>query len=307
MFKYTIIIPTHNRHDYLERSMRYFACFEANVMYVDSSVKAYKGDFSDNIQYIHLEGMSFPQKALFAIDKCHTEYIAFCADDDFLIEASVRQGVDKLKGNNSCTAVVGRYIGFDENFSGDFFEILNYSEWPTVNLDNKTNVANFFSNYHQILWSLYKKDTIKLAYEIISEAEFSNDNFIEIVIGTVCAGSGGIMFIDESWGVREISLSQHWGNRHKSLREIHKTDEIQQDIDLFNNLITEKLQSGLGEIALHHYLFSNKKSLSKTLLDAIKIVIPPKLKSFLMEKKRRVCDRSNALDKIAGILNGKRI
>jgi glycosyltransferase domain-containing protein len=305
MFKYTIVVPTHNRHDYLERSMRYFSCFEANVIYVDSSVKAYKGDFSDNIQYIHLEGMSFPQKALYAIDKCQTEYIAFCADDDFLIEASVLQGVDKLNGDNSCTAVVGRYIGFDEKFSGDFFEILNYSEWPLVNLDNKANVANFFSSYHQILWSLYNKDAIKLAYEIISEAKFSNDNFIEIVIGTVCAGSGGIMFIDDSWGVREISLTQHWGNRHKSLREIHKTTGIQQDIALFNKLIAEKLQPGLGEIALHNYFFSNKNSLSRALLDFVKVFIPPKLKCFLTEKRRRLCERSNTLDNIAEILNDK--
>jgi glycosyltransferase domain-containing protein len=266
-------VPTHNRHYYLQRSIAYFSVFNAEVIFVDSSSKPYLGKLTPNIKYIHCPEMSFYKKALFAINKSKTEFIAFCADDDFLIEESLNIGKSRLEENKNLTASVGRYLGFDETFNGEIYKIQNYAAWPDVETVPRQNIVNFMSNYHQILWAIYRKDTIRNAYEIIEEANFSNDNFIELVIATLCCGTGGIALIDDFWGVREIANGDHWGKRHSALHSAQNTEIFINDVQKFTSLLDPFIGDGNAKLAIDCYLKSSELKTNRTLLRRTKILI----------------------------------
>ena len=41
---FTIVIPTHNRHDCLDRSIKYFSESSIKIIYCDSTQTKYKGE-----------------------------------------------------------------------------------------------------------------------------------------------------------------------------------------------------------------------------------------------------------------------
>ncbi len=289
MFKYTIVVPSHNRHQYLERSIKYFSNFEANIIYVDSSAQPYTKKLPHNICYFHLPFLSFPEKALFAIKQCHTEYIAFCADDDFLIESSLLIGITNLNANKKLTASVGHYLAFNENFNGEFFKPGKHVDWPDVERDCQKNIINYLSNYHQILWALYRRSTIELAYETIVKSKFSNDNFIELVIATVCAGTGGVSFIDQYWGVRELSADDHWGLRHSSLHTIKNFSEISNDVECFVRYLEPVVGKKNAWMAWNCYIEAGR---SKDKYLIIRQVIPNRI--WALARKLKKTEKVNA-------------
>ena len=58
----TIIIPTHERHGVLRRSIDYYQSFDCNILIVDSSSKKLNYEFPGNVIYKHLPGVSFAKK-----------------------------------------------------------------------------------------------------------------------------------------------------------------------------------------------------------------------------------------------------
>lgn len=89
MNDFTLIVPTHNRHHYLKRSIEYFKELNARVIYCDSSQVKYSGVLPSNIEYLHTPNLNFAEKILNAISVVNTSKIALCADDDFILLESL--------------------------------------------------------------------------------------------------------------------------------------------------------------------------------------------------------------------------
>ena len=110
MNNFTLIIPTHNRHSYLKRSIEYFKNLEAKVIYCDSSLQPYNKGLPSNIEYIHLPNKSFSEKILITLDKINTSFVALCADDDFILLDSLYKGCDILNKNTNFATILGNNI-----------------------------------------------------------------------------------------------------------------------------------------------------------------------------------------------------
>src|SRR3954468_16237273 len=96
----TLLIPTHNRHNYLERAIAYYGPMPINIVIVDSSAKAY--DVSrDNISYFHLPTHTLTGKISYALELIKTPYVVMSADDDFLLPEKVQACIDFLDKNPS--------------------------------------------------------------------------------------------------------------------------------------------------------------------------------------------------------------
>jgi len=224
VFKYTIIVPTHNRHAYMARSVGYFANFSANIIYVDSSNNPYQGELCNNMQYIH----------------CN-------------------KGIRALEDDDKLAASVGFYAGFYKCFDGNFFQLGKVGQWPNVSSASADNIENFLSDYRQILWALYRREAIETAYQIICEAEFSNDNFIELVIAALCAYNG-IAFIDDFWGVREVSPDDHWGSRHTALTLLIGSEALDNDFSKYYQYLEPIIGRSNAVLAVNSYLNGQKCS-----------------------------------------------
>ncbi len=178
----TIIVPTHNRHKYLKRSMEYFKNLDAEIIYCDSSLEKYSEELYSNINYLHLPNENFASKVLIALERITTNFVALCADDDFILFESLNEGCNILNNNKKINTVIGKTIFFHEKFDGFFYENSNFNPRQIV-FSPSENEKSFFSDYTQILWGLFRKENLLTSYKLIKEANFSNENFFEITIG----------------------------------------------------------------------------------------------------------------------------
>lgn len=309
MNNFTLIIPTHNRHNYLKRSMDYFKNLKAEVVYCDSSSEKYEGELNNNVRYLHLPDKKFAEKILLAITEVNTDFVAMCADDDFVIIESLYEGVDFLMQNRNYKTTVGKYIGFNADFDGGFYPM--YQKLPEdINIGVDKNAEVFFKNYYQILWSMYDKKVVAKAFKIINEAKFHNDNFIEMVIGACACFEGGIKFLNEIWGVREMSSQEHWGSRHVPIISM-KIAEVNGDYQKFKKLVDFDTFTGCADRLMSSYLNGHikntgsfRKTISKMMPETLKKIFR-KSKVFGESERKIVLDQTSSelLGPIIHLLN----
>lgn len=282
MNNFTLIIPTHNRHHYLKRSMEYFKNLKAEVVYCDSSPKKYEGELNNNVRYLHLPDKKFAEKILFALTEVKTDFVAMCADDDFVIIESLYEGVDFLMQNKNYKTTVGKYIGFNADFDGGFYPI--YQKLPEdIDIGVDKNAEVFFKNYYQLLWSMYDKKVLAKAFKIINEAKFNNDNFIEMVIGACACFEGGIKFLKNIWGVREINAQEHWGTRHVPIMSM-EIAETNGDYHKFKELVDFNTFAGCADAVMHSYLNGHTKN-TGSFRNTISKMMPETLKKMIRKSK----------------------
>ena len=253
MDNFTLIIPTHNRHQYLGRSIEYFQSLNANVIYCDSSIQPYNIPLPSNIEYIHLPNKSFSEKILITIDKINTSFVALCADDDFILLDSLYKGCDILNKNTNFATIHGNSIEFLKEFDCNFHANHIFTE-DNLSGSTEEKVIKLFSEYRQLLWGMYKKNILMDTFEIINRANFKNDNFYEMVLGVIAADNGDIKFLEDVWSVREYSQDSHWAIRHKALYYYKQDKDIKSDIKTYINLVNQFTKNGIGELALDNYL-----------------------------------------------------
>lgn len=257
MNNFTLIIPTHNRHEYLRRSISYFKNLKAQVIYCDSSPNPYNKITSSNILYLHLPNYSFAEKILHALNLIKTDFVALCADDDFILIESLYQAEYILSTESSIKTIIGENIFFCKNHNGNFYHLNSFIP-QEINHSPIANASNFFSNYEQILWGIYDKKILVKSFEIIKKAKYSNDNFIELTIGAIVCFSGGIKFLDNIWSIRELSNDDHWGTRHKNIKYIHEDKNIKRDFKTYKTLVDELTIKGYSDLILKKYLNLNR-------------------------------------------------
>jgi glycosyltransferase domain-containing protein len=257
-----IIIPTHNRHSYLKRSIEYFKNIDANIIYIDSSDSSFSGEIYSNIKYFHTPTKTFPEKILYALEQIESSYIALCADDDFIIIDTLYKGVQCLEKEKSISTIIGNNLGFHENFDGKFYHDTTF-KFTTPLVFLQKNVKSFFNNYRQILWGLYRKPILEKSFKMILCSKFQNDNFIELVLGGICCDQGGIMILNEIWSVRELSAKEHWGDKHKSIAEYYFKNSSKTDFKNFYKNFDHVTSQGYAKKILFAYLNMSKTTFVK--------------------------------------------
>jgi glycosyltransferase domain-containing protein len=256
--------------------MEYYKNLDADVIYCDSSPEKYEGKLHGNVKYLHLPDKKFSKKIVIALTDIKTDFIAMCADDDFILIDSLYKGVNFLAQNKNYKTAVGKYIGFNEVFDGEFYSI--YQKIPEdIDIGYDKNGEVFFKNYYQILWAMYDKDVLLKAFQIINEAKFYNDNFIELTIGACVCYEGGIKFIKDIWGVREISTKEHWGTRHVPIMSM-KIAEKNGDYQKFKELVDFNTFVGCADGIMNSYLNGHRKNIGSSLKNTIIRIIPKYIK-----------------------------
>ncbi len=279
----TLIIPSHNRHEYLERIFDYYKDANFKVVCCDSSEKKYNKYIPENIKYYHFPNMNFKQKMFRTISDSDTEYIVCCADDDFIIKRAIQNGLDFLNQNVDYNSFVGNYLSYYRSFDGCFYQGSEKSSYiPSLGVQN---IDSFMRNYYMILWSLYRKKDLLVAYDIMINTNFYNDNFIELIIGITLASKGKIKISNENWGIREIDLSgDHWGKRHVSLC-LEDNVKLQNDIDSIKTASNDRILENAFEIGLNAYIDFCNSYMNISCRKKLKMFISKILRGFLSDKQ----------------------
>lgn len=253
-----IVIPTHERPAYLRRCLVYYANFACRIVVCDSSEIGYQEEIPQNVNYYHLPGRRFAEKVSFMLSLVEEDLIALVPDDDFLFEGALISGADILRKGSALRACVGDVLAYPDKPP---FQVISRCAGNAANADSSNaelNICTYLSKYHQILWSLFRRDTLMLCFESIQEAKFENENFFELFIATICAGQGGIHYLDDYWILREVTQHEHWGGRHVSITK-ESVILMEADVGKFRQMIDRLLFVGAGDLALSAYLSKEKK------------------------------------------------
>lgn len=109
----TVIIPAHNRPHRLQRLLDYYSGTGIKILIPDSSDKEFKGKIdSPDVTYIHRPRMHFFNKIREVLPLIQTDYVFYCADDDFTVPEAIRQIVEFMDVNKDYSIVQGHYLTF---------------------------------------------------------------------------------------------------------------------------------------------------------------------------------------------------
>jgi hypothetical protein len=200
----------------------------------------------------------FAEKISFALSLAEQDLIALAPDDDFLFEGALYRGADILRKNPALRACVGDVLAFPDKPP---FRVIARGAGSAAGAGSSSaelNIRTYLAHYHQILWSVFRRDTLMLCFESIEQAGFENENFFELSIATLCSGKGGIHYLDDYWILREVTQDEHWGRRHVSITNDNVT-LMQSDVEKFRNLCDSTLFVGAGELALSAYLSKDER------------------------------------------------
>ncbi|WP_343089267.1 TIGR00180 family glycosyltransferase [Methanocalculus natronophilus] len=270
----TIVIPSHNRHDMIERSINYYKIFGIKCIYVDSTDVQYTiNDYYDNIQYLHLPGYSFVEKMIYALEKINTKFVCTCADDDFLIIHELINGYTFMQNNPDYVLYYGNSCSFlQDNGSFILQKKANAQEKRIVCGDKWNRAKSFFINYKNVLWSLSKRNVLLKGYKMLNLYHYKNHNFYELVLGTHFSFCGNIIISKDFWLVRE-NIKESWGRQHQSLVSIKQNNCLKKDCQNFFKTTDEELCYGYGRYCYRIYrVFVYKRKTLAYMLFPFKLI-----------------------------------
>ena len=160
----TLIIPTHNRPQFLRRLLYYYAAINetAKFLIVDSSepVRAAENreliaEYSSmlNVTHRHM-AEDFVTKCRIAVEEdVTTPFLAFCADDDFLLPDSLQRCLAELKSSPEFSAAQGIMVSLCTSKQNRCYAL------PVHNIDNNDAEARFKSlavDWFSTFYSVYR-------------------------------------------------------------------------------------------------------------------------------------------------------
>lgn len=263
-----IIIPTHKRQHYLNRVAWYYSHFDMQVYICDSTPgTSFNIDKYDNVNYIWCPEKNFYTKILHVLNTTNADFYATSPDDDFLKQETLMECYESMKEDSSYSMAVGKQAFFKENFKDDYFNTNVYAnglQGLSLHGSVLSNTIKFWSNYQNVLWTLFRKDMLIHAFELLVKQNYSSQNFIELTIGMSALVHGNIYVSKDYLNLRELIEGEHWGKAEVviSLSNYFKYNAMKSDIHKLWNLPKHHVVHRLG-ICLY-LVFGNKYIMAAT-------------------------------------------
>jgi len=212
--KISIIIPTYNRPYYLERVLAYLNSYKnitPVIIVLDSS---HNTEMIENIntikkynttQYKHFPSDIRPlQKLIKGVEFVTTDYLALCADDDFLTEEGVIESIKILDKDRSLYSVKGKNLFFttsmDNLIEYDWFSGLESSDC----IERLEAITKGF--FPSLIYQVFRTDQFKRMYSFMganSDLFPRNDTFGEYLYYFIVVATGKIGKLSLDLNIRD--------------------------------------------------------------------------------------------------------
>ena len=204
---FTIIIPTHDRHEILRRSIDYYKNFNCNILIADSSLKRIEHDFPDNFIYMHLPDLSYVKKILKAAQTVTTPYVCVTGDDDYFLEDGLQKGSSFLDANSDFVSVQGRYLKFElmKNqvvFSPKYDR--HVSSYSVTDDDIFSRVVSAYNPYMAQFASIHRTNVFVKSWRVFSDLSTPFISELATMLLPMCYGKHKV--IPVLWMARDAFL-----------------------------------------------------------------------------------------------------
>ena len=251
----TIIIPTHERHSLLLRAIDYYTNLNVHVIIVDSSVNKLRRILTSKFQYIHMPCEDFGSKIYNVMSQVTTKYSCLSADDDFLSESGLIQGIDFLEENDDYVSVQGRYINFDfKNYK--ITSAPMYTKALHHLVDGKSRlerVKQAFSPYMHQIYSVHRTEVLQKSFLAVSKIKVASP--VELSVVLVGAVYGKHMLLPKFWMARDTNVYSSTKNEEGQVEKINSYSFENNSVTLIVNPYNWAgyLQTADGELFKKNY------------------------------------------------------
>jgi glycosyltransferase domain-containing protein len=234
--KVTLVIPTYNRPEYLKRILNYYFPAGIHIVVCDSSKDASALAQTNRLTYLHTPEMSMTEKINLALAFVLTPFVFMCPDDDFIFIDSIAEGVDVLEKNANISSFQGVYFSYTNGEELKFNPMyLNSIGWDSFSDTAAGRFNAFYSNYHQLQYSLHRTQILKDAYGLLDSLKIRNYNLQELLVATVSLINGNNCNSLIIYGVRESAIRAivSYGTVTPNINQMLLSEEGRKERKLF--------------------------------------------------------------------------
>jgi glycosyltransferase domain-containing protein len=276
--KFTLIIPTRNRHNYLQRGIDYYGNTDLNVIIADSSEVKYPKEInSKNIKYIHFGGDIFSTKLKAVLDTITTPFCGMCADDDFILTESIAQCVRFLEASPDYSSVQGNYVSFSKLGKKIMVVPVLHGYKRQIDAESSSERINqMFSNYFHVFYAIHRTENLKEIFNSFDTA-IKNLNLLELYIAFISVINGKHKVLPVFYGARELIFAST-GQSSDNWIEISTKEKNRGIYDWFMNRISGKLsvKERISE-------GQSREICQKALAEYSSHIKPPSLKKIMID------------------------
>lgn len=199
-----MIIPTHERHKYLERVLDYYSSATFRIIVGDSTKIAFSNlHKSKNIEYYHLPDIPIIEKLNKMLKLVESLYAVFCADDDFITQNGLGQAIDFLDKNNAYVVAHGQYCSFEKKGGGYSWRMTGYEHYSMEQNDPVERFLYHFSKYKlPTFYAVHRTETLR--YNLTCAANYTDDvRFGELLPTLISVIHGKVKVLNVFYGARE--------------------------------------------------------------------------------------------------------
>lgn len=212
MSSVTIVIPTHNRHRYLVRSVNWFLQGGYDVVIADSTESAWQHSLQDDprVTYIHKPGpyAVYVDKVLAALQAVKTPMTAMCADDDFILYSGLEACADFLENHEDYAFCQG-YAYLFQTIAG------RHAVWPMPydyhDVESPDWLQRVIATKSTVYYGLNRTAALLEAFEFLSEAKLCRSikagGLVDFALTSIVARSGKMKRLKVPFALREYSAS----------------------------------------------------------------------------------------------------
>ncbi len=219
-YRFTIVIPTFNRPDYLQRLVGYYnrpgSDRHFKIIVADSSYPKNKFKNAEIINscsaldILYLD--DFPVtihpniKISEALGYAETAYSVVCPDDDFVMIDAVNQGIDFFEENHEFTCVHGRYIRFylidNKTEKARFQWHFVYPPRPIIDDDPKKRAIIHLSDPINMLHAVYRTEFLRMIHR--ENKQYIGDSFFgEEFLSALPFFYGKMQVLDDIFAIKD--------------------------------------------------------------------------------------------------------
>ncbi|MBX2921423.1 MAG: TIGR00180 family glycosyltransferase [Chitinophagaceae bacterium] len=272
--KLTLLIPTHNRHSYLSRSLAYYSKWDIHIIVADSTAEPFEQlSLYPKIEYLHFPGASYSTKLPSSLLHVKTPYIVMCADDDFTVADTLLKCVDFLEKNADYSVAMGSVVYFSlisNNTKIGLAPVYKGQVEYHINEEDPFNrVRAFFNNYRTVYYGLHRTEVLKTAF--LNTEKTQNLLLYEYISGLYPLIAGKVMAFADLYQVREYIGIPQAGitNIDKIFTKQDIRNEYENLLDQQSSVIAQKTGKE------HKFIRSNLSSALETY--ARHFILPPHL------------------------------
>lgn len=265
----TLVIPTHNRHRYLQRSLDYYGSWSIRILVIDSSETRFDQAVPASVEYMHLPGLAFGEKIGLAMEKVVTPYVLLSADDDLISAVSVKAMLSHLEEHPSHACAQGWHAGFSPQKKKKL-------KWRGMHLfakelqidgsDPGERILKQCASYMNCFYALHRTPVLKHFFcqvcpSLPKETILKRPELLEIGQAVNTVAHGGHATLPMLWIAREMIVDSAGASAQASNAQADPSVAAKQEEEVFQALATALagvIDAGDANVLFQHALRSYK-------------------------------------------------